>query len=838
MKNRNEKNTALSFFDKISRYRTTILSILGIIIIASVFYPMVFQNLQPGGTDIIAGRGKMNQVSDWSEKTGETAYWNPVLFSGMPVYWKTDTVKSIDSFFYFIGRIFGGRGGQCFVFYLLGFAGMMFLGRHLKFPPFASFTVALGFVLIPHWASLIQIGHFMKFRPIMLFPLLTVTALRILKKPGILNLALFSLSFAFLIRMKHYQITFYALLILLFIGIRYFAGALKNKKPVGKSLIFLLFSAVLVFALVLQPFLLAKEFTPFSIRGGTGEENSKGLDINYATGWSFHPMESFNFLIPRFFGGTSGETYNINNPQFPHLAGKKMPGYWGHMPFTETTEYTGIIIIFFALIGLIANRKNSFVQAMFALGCLTYVLSFGRHFLPLYNVFFSAVPFFNKFRVPAMALVVNYFIATVFAGYGIQAFFASETDEEKKNLSKYILIAGGFLIAVSLLAFALSSGLDYSRGRDLAQYKGNVLEMIKAVRREFLVHDAQRLLMFSLLVSVLAFLFAKKIFFKHPFSIALVLCVLMFIDFYQIQGRYLIEKVNGKYTNLSYQGNMVKNYFKKKKYDEFLDSRKEKNLEFESFRIYPLMPNIWNSNDYSYFHQSIGGYSPAKLRIVQDLMDFGRMEKTGIFARNILDMLNAEYYLADRPLPGSYPFDNLEEVFRGNDKIVYQNKKACGRAWFVGDYEIKKTRKERFDLLKSDKFDVHKKAILETELPQEIKSPQNAKVILTKLNPNEVEFKTENENQSLLVVSEIYYPKGWKAFTDGKETPFYKTDHVLRSVIVPAGEHTVKFKMVPKTLISTHLIGESATVTAVALLLIGIFFELKKKKNGKDILSA
>jgi hypothetical protein len=831
-------NQNLSFFQKISKHQTSIFSVIGVIIIAIVFAPMIFQNLQPGGTDVIGGKGKSNQIQNWSEQSGEKAYWNPTLFSGMPTYWKMDTVKTADTVFYLLGRIFGGRGGQSFIFYLLGFAGMMFLCRHLKMSPLASFIAAIGFTLMPHWASLIQIGHFMKFRPIMLLPLLLVTFLRILKNPNILNLSLFSMTFAALIRIKHYQITFYALIILIFIGIWFFIGSLRKKKSIGKPLLFIGFAAVLVFALVIQPFLLAKEFTPFSIRGGTGEENSTGLDINYATGWSFHPMESFNFVIPRFFGGASGETYNISNPKFPHLNGKKLPGYWGHMPFTETTEYMGVILMFFALIGLIVNRKNGFVQTLFAVGCLTYVLAFGRHFLLLYNIFFSIVPLFDKFRVPAMALIVNYLITAIFAGYGVQAFFDAKTDEEKKKLSKYVMIVGGILILVAIMALGMSSGLEYSRQQDLSQYDGKTLEMIKMVRKEFLVADAQRLLIYSIIAFALAFLFTKKIVFKNAFSVIFIFMILLIVDQYQIQGRYLIEKVNGRYTNLSYQENLVKTHFKKQKYDTFIDSMKEKNLEFESFRIYPLAQNIWNSNDYSYFHQSIGGYSPAKLRITQDIMDFGRMDKTGVFARNIPDMLNAKYYIVDGMLPDVYPFNNLDNAFQDGKKFVYENKQACGRAWFVGDYKVRKTRKERFDLLKSNTFDVHKSAILENEISAQIQAPKDAKVELVKLNPNEVSFETENSNQSLLVVSEIYYPKGWKAFIDGNEVEFYKTNHVLRSVVVPAGTHKVDFKMVPQTLISTHIVGLAATLISYLLLVVGIFFEIKKCRSDKEVANA
>jgi len=252
-------------------------------------------------------------------------------------------------------------------------------------------------------------------------------------------------------------------------------------------------------------------------------------------------------------------------------------------------------------------------------------------------------------------------------------------------------------------------------------------------------------------------------------------------------------------------------------------------LEFAEYRIYPVVSNVWSTNDYSYYHQSIGGYSAAKMRIYQDLMDFGRADGMGVFARNIPDMLNARYFWVEGRLPEQYPFQNLRIVYGGQEQLIYENEQACGRAWFVGDYVQANSRDERFGLLKDQQFDVRQKAILETELSQEIAAPANDSVFVERLNPHEIALQTQNDATSLLVVSEVFYPIGWKAFIDGKETPLYKTNHVLRSLVVPAGNHKVELIFDPPLLRLATRISLFSTILAFVLFVIGIFFVYKKR---------
>ena len=67
----------------------------------------------------------------------------------------------------------------------------------------------------------------------------------------------------------------------------------------------------------------------------------------------------------------------------------------------------------------------------------------------------------------------------------------------------------------------------------------------------------------------------------------------------------------------------------------------------------------------------------------------------------------------------------------------------------------------------------------------------NSKVIKT--SPNEIIINCKTNGGGLLVLSEIYYGPGWKCKVDGIPSDIYQTNHILRSVFVPDGEHEVTF---------------------------------------------
>ncbi|MDD3050740.1 MAG: YfhO family protein, partial [Candidatus Cloacimonetes bacterium] len=694
----------------------------------------------------------------------------------------------------------------------------------------SAFFGSVSFLFIVHWGTLLLIGHLAKFRPIMMIPLTLYFFFSIFEKASLLNLVSLSFMIALMVRTRHYQIVFYVMILLTFVGIYLIYKNYSEKKKLSMSLLFIFLAILLAVGVVLQPLSSIKEFTPYSIRGGSSDESSEGLEFDYATSWSLHPAEIMDFFIPRFWGGASSEVYNLSNPDFAHLKNRQIPGYWGHMPFTEATNYLGIVILFFVFVGLIMNWRNGFIRTLFFLIIFSLLLSFGKHLPWFYNIFFNYVPAFNKFRVPVMIVVLIHTLLVIISAYGLNSILTNSGEK----LLRATIISVAILGIVAMIAFGVSGTLSYTTATDISRYESEVLEVIKTIRKDFLIADTERMILLTLLVFGATFAFLKKII-KNRYIFVCFILILTIFDLVQIQKRFLLEKVHGKYEKLYNPNNWEKNHFVKTPIDDFLLKQKNDKLELAEFRIFPVVQNLWATNDYSYYHQSIGGYDGAKLRIVQDLMDYGRVDNMGVFSRNIPDMLNARYFLIDATVPdNTYPFQNLELKFKDKKTNVYENMQACGRAWFVGDYVVGKSIGERFSYLNDQLFDIRKTAILESEPSFEISEPVNAEVKIAKLNPNEILLEVVNESNSLLILSEIYYPEGWKAFVDGNETEIIKTNHVLRSIYVPSGKHNVKMVFDPPSIHNTKMVSVICTFLSFFLLVIAIIIEvLKKKKIGQ-----
>lgn len=793
-------------------YRNTLTFIIAFILLIIVLKPMVFDDLRPGGVDVIGSMGSSHQRKEFQEETGELVLWNSPVFSGMPIYHRLlGRVFSLDNL---IIDFFGKLIYPYVLLYLIGFIGMFYLLRSLSLGYWSSVFGALGFIFIPSYMSLLNIGHFAKFRPIMYMPLVTFFFLSVMKKKNLIWLVGFIFAFSIQIRTEHYQIIFYQILMFLFIGIYYLVQMIR-KGEVNQAILKLsLFigASILIIMMVAQPLFVTSEYTPYSIRGGTGEEGSSGLSTDYATKWSFNPPEMAVWVMPRFFGGTSNEVYTGNKVE--QFKDRPIPGYWGEMPFTQSYEYIGIILIFMALMGLILNWKNSFIKMLFGLFALALLLSFGRHFPLIFNLFFRYVPAFNKFRVPAMISVIMQIIIVIWAAYGLESILKAK-EENKQKIQRILLIVTIFFFVLGLLPNFISSNLSFMKVGEAAQYNPQAVKLIKLARQDMMQSDGIRLILFSIMVYLSTLLLLKNK--LKPLFFSLIILTLVCID--QIP---FVKKAEGK---LSDPKLTEITHFRKTATDEFL-------LKDDSYyRIYPITENPFNGNDWSYYHNSIGGYSAAKLRVYQDVIEKG-LNPPVPFRWNILKMLNTKYMISKQQLPGN----QVQLVFQDKSKgfLVYKMPYQSKPAWFIGEYNVIDDIDERFDILNSTDFDVYKTALLEKDLPVSLDA-DSATVTLKEQSFNVIKYSAVNKAPALLVVSEIYYPKGWKCFVDGIETEIYKTDHALRSVLIKeAGNHDVVFTFEPhkfNKLSRVSLLGHIfAWIMLVALIL--RFWILRNKREN------
>ncbi|NOX88744.1 MAG: hypothetical protein GXO77_06940 [Calditrichaeota bacterium] len=787
--------------------------------------PLAIDHLSPQGVDVVGSIAKMHSVREFHQKTGETALWNPSIFAGMPIYYRlSPKAFSLDNLFRILSRFLH----SVFIYYLFGALGAFFLFRYLGMTPLLSLIGALSFVLMPHYKSLYSEGHMAKLQALMYLPWVFLTFRYFIDRRTILAAALFALTFGLQIRTQHYQIVFYTGLVVFALGIYPVLKDLLEKRfaVFFKTVGLLAVALILGISMAAQPLFLAKEYLPYSKRGKTTIDVSsqkpstsaknQGVSFDYAVQWSTHPAELLTWLLPRFYGGMSAERYD--GSKFSNLKGQMIPTYWGHMPFTQSYEYMGVIILMLALIGLLSNWRNVLIKSLFFLFLVFVFLSFGRHFKAFYSLFFYYIPYFNKFRAPMMSVTVSYFIIVVFAVYGLKYLLdlaGQKLDLKQQKIVLYT-VGGFFVLGVFLWFYSLGASFTKPSGE---AYQGQTLEIIRQIRKEFFQRDLIRYFFLVILTGGAIFAFLKR---KFPaLALIIVLGLLNVFDLVQVQSRVKPEFTDTK--------RLERQYFKKNDIDNFL--LQDKDL----FRIFPA-GKLFSDNRWAYYHQTIGGYSPIKMYVIEELVEkniYNGWDARLPFNWNVLKILNVKYVITQQPI--QHPFLRLVKKNPSGTLFAYYFTGHLPRAFFVGSYKVIKDERQRLRAINSREFDPAKTALLEEKLSAPISQPDSSYTRVLSFTPNEIKFDVYTDKQSLLVLSEVYYPPGWKIYIDGKQADkIYKTDHAVQSIIVPAGRHKVEMKFHPDSYFKNIKISY-ASLGLIYLVIVGWLVQsYLVRKSGKD----
>ena len=768
-----------------SRVKQHGLAFLLISVLLSLYFsPMLFQNKGPQATDTIASRAASKHISEYNKthQDEDIALWNPNIFSGMPWVFGAVSKKqwwamSIHDLLLSLGKMLNSWE---FVYFVVGgFFFYVFL-RLLKLPWFAAMLGAIIFVLLPHHLGIINAGHNTKVRAIMTAPVLASSFLYFINKTSLKSFLLMVLSLTLHVQTRHYQIIYYTGFLLLFIGIPYLTEYVKQKdfKKIAMQ-VGLLMSSIVMTAVITSPSnILVKQYLPYSIRGGGEETKVGGLALDYATQWSFPPEEIVTFVIPNYFGGSS--QYKYSGDAVPEFKGRLIPGYWGSMPFTSTTHYIGIITFIFAILGCIGFWKKRMIKSLVSLGILTLLISFGRHFSIIFDLFFKYLPFFDKFRVPSMILYLLHLILPVFAAYGFALLLTSKKEDWKNRIP----ILGGtmaVLILLSLGSVLFGSGLALTRPGEMQQYDGQTLALIKTARLDLLKTDAWRLLIFTAMTAGLIWAYFRKIASERVLMLGLT--VLVIIDMYTIDQRHLKELAPKR---------QVAEVIKKTQIDNYILDDKD------LFRVFPVNSNLFGDNRWTYFHESIGGYNPAKMYNYQKMIEknlYVAVEPEIPINWNVIRMLNVKYLVSAQEISS----DHIVAV--GHDPntkwILYKMKNFLPRAWFVYRNRVIPEKSVQRQALNQEDFDpateaIVKKALL-SNVREKITPAPNDSVNIVHHTPNSILISVDSPSEALLVLSEIYVPIWWKAYVDDNEVEIHEVNTLLRGVVVPEGKHTVKF---------------------------------------------
>jgi hypothetical protein len=565
-----------------------------------------------------------------------------------------------------------------------------------------------------------------------------------------------------------------------------------DKKYLIHSFSLFSFACLLAIGLSLLIYLPAMDYTPYSIRGGS---QTGGADYNYATGWSFHPKEMLTFLIPSAFG-FGGQVY------------------WGLMPFTDYPNYMGIIILFLAIIGLFERRE--FIHwFLITTSCLALLISFGKHFNLVYNLFFNIFPYFNKFRVPHMILILLQFNIAVLAAFGLE----SIANIKNKYIPKWFWGFIGFGSVILLLMVLGGSSMEtFIRNNFPAPQvqDARTAQVINNIRWSLWENDFWLMIFFiaSLLIVIWLWI-QRKISKQIMFGLILIAGI---IDISIVNNKIINpSKGSGRASQLI-SNNVVKRFFEQDEIIQFIKRDKS------DFRIYPIGSLFGESRFAAFNIESLGGYHPAKLRSYNNFLSKTRNASH----LPLLRMMNVKYLIAaqaiNHPELALVKTGNLK-VSRGSQSVsVYKLTDNLPRAWFVDNVKTLEENKIFKEIL-DDTFDPSKYAFTS----QSVIPPSAEEATINKIETNlhEINIETESKGNQFLVLSEVFYPKRWKASINGKSVETIKINSILRGLSLPAGNNIITYKYDKSSFNNGLIISFISFASSLFLVCFGYY----KRKN-------
>jgi hypothetical protein len=801
------------------------------------FAPIVFGGKIFVSVDSIGSHSWETLQSDAKEQ-GIFPLWNPYIFCGMPGYASLSfagerlfdlsavVLGYAHTIFQYI--VLNASQGWVLFYYLVFAVGIYTLTFSKLNNKISALIAALGATFSTRIIMWVMISHLTKMPVMCWFPwiILCLDKLRMrFDWKYFLGIVLL-IHFSFL--PSHIQMIFYLFLALgLYLLYELLAAIIKKTywKPVLRLIGSLVVAIGLAFAMNADQYLSVLEYGSYSIRGsapivkapGESEKTQEGgLGYEYATNWSFAPSEMMTFVVPSWYGFGEHEYSGrlVNRPM-------RVNTYWGPQSMVDCPNYMGIVILAFALVGIVRYRKDSFVQYMGITIIIATLISFGREFSLVYDLMFKYFPGFNKFRVPITILVLVQIFLPILAAYGITSLMAQRG--ERGNTAgmkkiKYAVYGLGIFLVLTVIGRSSFESLYSSffplneAGPHLARAIGTGDPGVISEFYNFVVNAVMSDLYFGLVLLLVSFgsiwLFLKGSLKATTLSVILILAVV--VDLWRVDKKPMEPQEKRVQTNL----------FDTPDYASYLlkDKTLYRTLEFENGQPpYSNMLAYWRI-------QSAYGYQGVKMRQIQDVFDI-----VGLGNPLLWGLMNVKYIISDR----SDSNQILQPMFKGKDKFILYNRAELPRAFFVNRYKIAKGL-DILNKIKSMDFNPRDVAFVLEDPKLQIETPKSdAEVHYTHYGIQDLEVRATATGNNLLFLSEAYYPKGWNAFIDGNEVEVLRLDYLFRGVIIPPGTHTLTMKFEP----ASFTIGKSISLGTNLLVLSGLlvfaiqFFVRKKKES-------
>lgn len=818
-----------------------LIAILAFVLLSfAYFFPADIENRILFQHDTAAGAGAGQEVKEYYEQTGERSRWTNSLFGGMPMYQiapSYDSTKSLQwvqkAYQLFLPDY------VCLTFMLM--LGFYILLRVFGIPVWLAGLGGIMWAFSSYFFILISAGHIWKFITLAYVPP-TIAGIVLAYRGKLLwGGILTALFVALQITSNHVQMSYYFFFVILFFVGAYFEKAWRTKTlpQFFKASAVLIVAALVGIAANVSNLYHTYAYSKETMRGKselvqTGDaakQTSSGLDRDYITQWSYGIDETLTLLVPNFKGGASAALSQSEtamskaNPMYSSLYGS-LTQYFGTQPMTSGPVYVGAFVLFLFVLGCFIV-KGPLKWALIGATFFSIVLSWGKNFMPLTDFFIDYVPLYNKFRAVSSILVIAEFTIPLLAIFALKRLLEEPEilKQEKKPLGISLLLTAGIALLLAVAPGSIGSGYVPAQEAQMLQNAVNqqmipanelsgILANLGEMRAELVSSDALRSFIIIGIGCSLLWLYASG---KLRSSLTIAgITILCLADMWGVNKRYLND---AQFVPHSIRTET----FTKTNTDELI--LQDTSLDY---RVLNFATSTFDDNNTSYWHKSVGGYHPAKLRRYQEMIEHhispemqaaykaiatagGEMDSVDankFRILNILNMLNTKYFI--------FPARQQRQT------VPILNPHAYGNAWFVNKVQYVNNANEEIDAL--DSIIPTETAVVDARFKDVLKGATESykdslsSIRLTSYAPNRLTYETNNAQDGIAVFSEIYYPDGWHVTIDGQPAELARADYILRTMYVPAGQHTIEMRFDPTSLHVT----EGIAYGALALLVIGI----------------
>ncbi len=815
----------MEFKNKVQSALPHIIAIVIFAVISFLYFYPVLEGKVLRANDSMVSVISSREIMDYREATGKEALWTNTMFSGMPAFlistkYPGNLFKKLDLAL----RVFRMPVAAIFIS-MLGFYLLLLI---FGVEPWLAIVGSLAFGLSSFLFQIIAAGHNTQ-AVALAYMAPVIGGVYYSYRRDVIAGALFTAVFLTLeMTANHPQITYYTMICILIFIITEFIFSVREKQIMKfiKTSLILIIPVILAVGINFGSLYTTYEYGKYSMRGRSelsvdNKNQTSGLDRDYITQWSYGIGETMNLLIPNFKGGSTApfdrdsETVRALRQNNAAAAANQVMKYWGPQMSTEGPHYLGAVTIFLFILGLILIKGREKWWLLIAT-ILAILLSWGKHFMPFTNLFIDFFPGYNKFRAVTMILVIAQFCVPLLGILAIKDIMSDKISRKEliNGLRLATIITGGILLLVLIFPGIAGSFLnDYENA-----YPAWLKSAMVADRKGLLRTDALRSLILILLASAVLFGVIYEKLKKQYFLI--IIGALIVIDLWTADKRYLNSDRFEKPASI--QKLLTPSIADK----AIMEDPSHK-------RVLNLAASTFNDNSpTSYFHFSVGGYHGAKLRRYQDLIDSTLYRECSLLGSALEKATSLDELAPILSVTKTLNMLNARYIIYSPDAPPLENSNALGNAWFVEKPVIVADANSEITTFKT--IDPKAEAVVDQRFSEQIGKDlypiaEGESIWLDSYKPDELIYKSSVQNEKLAVFSEIYYPAGWKCFIDGNESEYFRVNYVLRGMIVPAGEHEIKFSFEPDSYYTSNKVSLASSILLILLLAGSVVWKLKNK---------